>query len=35
MDLDTNTVSDTLTVKDYSKYFEIDYLKELVEKGKE
>ena len=27
--------SDTLTVKDYSKYFEIDYLKQLVEKGNE
>jgi hypothetical protein len=27
--------SDTLTVKDYSKYFEIDNLKELVEKGNE
>ena len=27
--------SDTLTVKDYSKFFEIDYLKELVEKGNE
>ena len=31
---DTNTtIVDTLTVKDYSKYFEIDNLKELVEKG--
>ena len=27
-------VVDTLTVKDYSKYFEIDYLKELLEEGK-
>ena len=27
--------SDTLTVKDYSKFFEIDYLKELMEKGNE
>ena len=25
--------SDTLTVKDYSKFFDIDYLKELVKKG--
>ena len=27
--------SDTLSVKDYSKFFEIDYLKELMEKGNE
>jgi len=27
--------SDTLTVKDYSKFFEIDYLKELMKKGNE
>ena len=26
--------TDTLAVKDYSKYFEIDYLKELLEEGK-
>ncbi|MBR3388324.1 MAG: S41 family peptidase [Bacteroidales bacterium] len=26
--------TDTLTVKDYSKYFDIDYLKELLEEGK-
>jgi len=27
--------TDTLSVKDYSKYFEIDYLRELMEKGRE